>query len=242
MSGPRLAGKTAVVTGAGAGIGRAIALVFAEEGAEVLATSRSPFELPAPITTRLLDVTDSAAIAAFAQTVGAVDVLVNVAGYVHAGTILDCDEGEWAASLDVNVTAPYRLIKALLPAMLERGRGNIINVGSIAGAIKGTPNRFAYGASKAALVGLTKGLAADFVGQGIRANLIAPGTTDSPSLNQRARATGDFDAARAAFIARQPLGRLGQPEEIAALAVHLASDESGYTTGAVYVADGGVTM
>jgi 2-keto-3-deoxy-L-fuconate dehydrogenase len=238
----RLEGKVALVTGAGAGIGKAIALAFAEEGARVIATSRSPFDLPPPIEVQSLDVTDPAGISQLASSVGHVDILVNVAGYVHAGTILDCPDEEWQASFDVNVSGPFHLIKAFLPRMIERGSGNIINVGSIAGAIKGTPNRFAYGASKAALLGLTKGLAADYVAQGIRANLIAPGTTDSPSLNERARATGDYEAARAAFVARQPLGRLGRPEEIAALAVHLASDESAYTTGAVYVADGGVTM
>lgn len=242
MTGSRLDGKTAVITGAGAGIGKAIALAFAAEGAKVIATSRSPFALPAPIETRRLDVSDRQAIASFAAGVGDVNIVVNVAGFVHAGTILDCDEDDWALSFAVNVTASYRLIKALLPGMLARGDGNIINVGSIAGALKGVPNRLAYGASKAALVGLTKGLAADFVSQGIRANLIAPGTIDSPSLAQRARDTGDYQSARDAFIARQPLGRLGLPEEIAALAVHLASDESAYTTGAVYVADGGVTM
>ena len=238
----RLDGKTALITGAGAGIGRAVALAFAEEGARVIATSRSAFALPEPIETRLLDVGDREAVAAFTAALGPLDILVNVAGYVHAGSILDCDEDDWARSFEVNVTACFRLAKALLPGMLERGRGNILTIGSIAGALKGTPNRFAYGASKAALVGFTKGLAADFAGRGIRANLIAPGTTDSPSLDQRARDTGDYEAARAAFIARQPLGRLGRPEEIAALAVHLASDESAYTTGAVYVADGGVTM
>lgn len=238
----RLKGKTALITGAGAGIGRAIALAFADEGAHVIATSRSSFELPAPIVTHSLDVADAAAIAAFAASQGAIDIIVNVAGYVHAGTILDCSDEDWATSFAVNVSGPFQLIRAFLPRMIAQGWGNIINVGSIAGAIKGTPNRFAYGASKAALVGLTKGIAADFVGQGIRANLIAPGTTDSPSLNERAKATGDYEAARTAFIARQPMGRLGQPEEIAALAVHLASDESAYTTGAVYVADGGVTM
>lgn len=242
MTSSRLQAKNAVITGAGAGIGRAIALAFAAEGANVIATSRSPFALPSPIDTRILDVSDRGAIVAFAEDVGDVDILVNVAGYVHAGTILDCDEEDWTKSFDVNVTASFRLTKALLPGMLARGYGNIINVGSIAGALKGTPNRLAYGASKAALVGLTKGLAADFVGQGIRANLIAPGTTDSPSLDQRARDSGDYETARAAFVARQPLGRLGRPEEIAALAVHLASNESAYTTGAVYVADGGVTM
>lgn len=238
----RLEGKQAVVTGAGAGIGRAIVQAFAGEGARVLATSRSCFALPSAAEAHQLDVADPDAITKFAATVGRVDILVNVAGYVPAGDILGCSETEWQLSFDINVTGPFRLIKALLPRMLEQGSGNIINIGSIAGALKGTPNRFAYGASKAALLGLTKGLAADFAGRGIRANYIAPGTTDTPSLDERARASGDYDAAKAAFIARQPLGRLGRPEEIAALAVHLASDESAYTTGAVYIADGGVTM
>jgi 2-keto-3-deoxy-L-fuconate dehydrogenase len=238
----RLKGKRAVVTGAGAGIGRAIVQAFAGEGASVIATSRSSFVLPSASEVYRLNIADPSAITAFAKSVGGVDILVNVAGYVHAGDILECSEAEWQASFDINVTGPYRLIKALLPRMLEQGSGNIINIGSIAGALKGTPNRFAYGASKAALLGLTKGLAADFAARGIRANYIAPGTTDTPSLDVRARATGDYEAAKAAFVARQPLGRLGRPEEIAALAVHLASDESAYTTGAVYIADGGVTM
>lgn len=238
----RLERKTALVTGAGAGIGRAIALAFAAEGAHVIATSRSPFEMPCASAVHRLDVADPNAIAAFAAGIGTVDILVNVAGYVHAGDIMGCSDDEWQLSFDINVTGPFLLIKALLPRMLEQGHGNIINIGSIAGALKGTANRFAYGASKAALLGLTKGLAADFAGQGIRANYIAPGTTDTPSLTERAKATGDSEAAKAAFIARQPLGRLGRPEEIAALAVHLACDESAFTTGAVYVADGGVTM
>jgi 2-keto-3-deoxy-L-fuconate dehydrogenase len=238
----RLKGKTAIVTGAAAGIGRAIVDAFAGEGARVLATSRSSFALPSASEVHRLDVADPDAIIKFSATVDRVDILVNVAGYVHDGDILGCTDAEWQSSFDINVTGPFRLIKALLPRMLEQGSGNIINIGSIAGALKGTPNRFAYGASKAALLGLTKGLAADFAGRGIRANYIAPGTTDTPSLDIRARATGDYDAAKTAFIARQPLGRLGRPEEIAALAVHLASDESAYTTGAVYIADGGVTM
>ncbi|GLQ54782.1 SDR family oxidoreductase [Devosia nitrariae] len=238
----RLAGKTALVTGAGAGIGRAVALAFAGEGAKLTAISRSAFDLGEGIATRRLDVADTAGIHALAEELGTVDIIANVAGYVHAGTILDCSREEWEGSFAVNVTAIYETVRAFLPAMLAKGRGNIVCVGSIAGAIKGTPGRFAYGASKAALVGLVKGIAADFVGRGIRANLICPGTTDTPSLDERARATGDYEAARAAFIARQPMGRLGRPEEIAALAVHLASDESAFTTGAVYVADGGATI
>ena len=238
----RLAGKTALVTGAGAGIGRAVAIAFAEEGARVYATSRSPFSLPTGIETATLDVADPKAIDRFAADAGTVDIIANVAGYVHAGTILDCETTEWDESFAVNVTAMFHVIKAFLPSMIAAGGGSIVNVGSVAGVHKGTPNRLAYSASKAAVIGLTRALAADHIGQGIRANVICPGTTDSPSLDARARATGDHAAARAAFIARQPLGRLGRPEEIAALAVHLASDEAGFTTGAVFVADGGASL
>ncbi|USI74827.1 SDR family oxidoreductase [Sphingomonas morindae] len=240
MSG-RLAGKTALITAAGQGIGRAAALRFAAEGARVIATDVDPALLEGldGCEQARLDVTDAEAIAAIAERLGAVDVLFNVAGYVHAGTILDCDERAWAFSLDLNMTAMYRMIRALLPAMLARGGGSIVNVSSIASSVKGIPNRFAYGATKAGVIGLTKAVAADFVGQGVRCNAICPGTVDSPSLQQRLHDTGDYAAARAQFIARQPMGRLGTPDEIAALGLYLASDESGFTTGAVHVVDGG---
>ena len=240
MSG-RLAGKTALITAAAQGIGRATAEVFAAEGARVIATDVRDDLLDGleGCETRRLDVRDGEAIAALAGELGAVDILCNVAGFVHAGTILDCDEESWAFSLDLNMTAMYRMIRAFLPAMLGAGGGAIVNVASIASSVKGIPNRFAYGATKAGVIGLTKAVAADFVGQGIRCNAICPGTVDSPSLQQRLRDTGDYDAARKAFVARQPMGRLGTPEEIASLALYLASAESAFTTGAVHVIDGG---
>lgn len=237
----RLRGKTALVTAAGQGIGRAIAAAFAAEGAHVIATDLDAGKLDGlGAAERLaLDVRDPAAILALSDHVGAVDVLVNAAGFVHHGTVLDCDDDAWAFSLDLNVTAMVRTIRAFLPAMLERGGGSIINVASVASSVKGVPNRFAYGASKAAVIGLTKSVAADFVTRGVRCNAICPGTVDSPSLRQRLRDTGDYDRARADFIARQPMGRLGHPEEVAALAVYLAADESAFTTGGVHVIDGG---
>jgi len=240
MSG-RLAGKTALITAAGQGIGRATALSFAEQGARVIATDLREEVLDGleGCDRRRLDVTDAGAIAALAGELGAIDILCNVAGFVHAGTILDCDEKTWAFSIDLNMTAMYRTVRAFLPAMLAAGRGSIINVASVASSIKGVPNRFAYGATKAGVIGLTKGVAADFVGQGIRCNAICPGTVESPSLQQRLRDTGDYEAAHSQFVARQPMGRLGTPEEIAALALYLASDESAFTTGAVHVIDGG---
>lgn len=240
----RLAGKRAVITAAAAGIGRASAVLFAAEGAEVIATDIDEGKLAglAGCTAHRLDVTDPAAITSFAGEIGAVDVLFNCAGWVHHGTILDCGEADWARSFELNVTAMYRLTRALLPAMLERGRGSIVTMASVASSVKGVPNRFAYGASKAAVVGLTKAIAADYAARGIRCNAICPGTVDTPSLEQRIKAQGDYDAARRAFIARQPMGRLGTADEIAALALYLASDESGYTTGAVHVIDGGMTM
>jgi len=240
MSG-RLAGKTALITAAGQGIGRATALSFMAEGARVIATDLNEALLDGldGCERRRLDVTDADAIAALAGDVGAIDILCNVAGFVHAGTILDCDETAWAFSIDLNMTAMYRMIRAVLPAMLAAGGGSIVNVSSIASSVKGIPNRFAYGATKAGVIGLTKAVAADFVGRGVRCNAICPGTVESPSLQQRLRDTGDYEAAHRQFVARQPMGRLGTPEEVAALALYLASDESAFTTGAVHVIDGG---
>jgi len=189
-----------------------------------------------------LDVRDPAAIQRIAGELGAVDVLFNCAGFVHHGTILDCDEDAWNFSLDLNVTSAYRMTRAFLPAMLQAGHGNIIHMSSVASSVTGAPNRFVYGATKAALIGMTKAIAADFVGQGIRCNAVCPGTIDTPSLHQRMSAQGDYETARAAFIARQPMGRIGTPEEVAALAVYLASDESAFNTGQIYVVDGGWTI
>jgi 2-keto-3-deoxy-L-fuconate dehydrogenase len=240
MSG-RLAGKTALITGAGQGIGHASAALFAAEGARVIATDRVPRLLEDLIDCehRPLDVTDLAAIGALADEIGPIDILFNVVGYVHAGSILDCDEAAWKTSIDLNFTAMYRTARAFLPGMLAKGGGSIVNMSSIASSVKGIPNRFAYGATKAGVIGLTKAIAADFVGQGIRCNAICPGTVDTPSLQQRLHDTGDYEQARAAFVARQPMGRLGKAEEIAQLALYLASDESAFTTGAIHVIDGG---
>jgi 2-keto-3-deoxy-L-fuconate dehydrogenase len=241
MSNNRLAGKTALVTAAGQGIGRATAELFASEGAAVLATDLNAGLLGsmAGCRTRRLDVRDSVEIARAIAEAGPIDILFNCAGYVHSGTILDCDESDWSFSLDINLTAMYRLIRAALPGMLERGRGSIINMSSVAGSIKGVPNRFVYGATKAAVIGLTKSIAADFVAMGIRCNAICPGTVDTPSLHERLRATGDYSSAWTAFTARQPMGRLGQPPEIASLALYLASDESAFVTGQCHIIDGG---
>ena len=243
MSG-RLAGKTALITAAGQGIGRASAELFIAEGAKVIATDRDAGLLASleGCTTRRLDVTDKAAIDALAAELGAVDVLFNCAGYVHNGTILECDEAAWAFSNDLNVTAMYRMCKAFLPAMLDNGGGSIVNMASVAGSVKGVVNRFVYGTTKAAVIGLTKAIAADFVGRGIRCNAICPGTVETPSLEERVRAQGDYEKAKAAFIARQPMGRLGKPGEIAWLALYLASDESAYTTGQTHVIDGGMAI
>ena len=237
----RLAGKTALITAAGHGIGRASAALFAEEGATVFATDRDPASLAGldGCDCRALDVTDPAAILALRDTTGPVDILFNVAGVVQGGTILDCDEAAWAFSVDLNMTAMYRTIRAFLPGMLDKGGGAIVNMSSIASSVKGIPDRFAYGATKAGVIGLTKAVAADFVGRGIRCNAICPGTVDTPSLQQRLRDTGDYVAAHRAFIARQPMGRLGRAEEIAALALYLASDEASFTTGGVHIVDGG---
>jgi 2-keto-3-deoxy-L-fuconate dehydrogenase len=241
MTNKRLAGKTALVTAAGQGIGRATAELFASEGATVLATDINADLLTsiAGCRTRHLDVRDPVQIAAAIADAGPVDILFNCAGYVHAGTILDCDESAWNFSFDINVTAMYRLIAAALPAMLNRGHGSIINMSSVAGSIKGVPNRFVYGVTKAAVIGLTKSIAADFVAKGVRCNAICPGTVDTPSLHERLKATGDYAGAWNAFTARQPMGRLGQPFEIASLALYLASDESDFVTGQCHIIDGG---
>ena len=239
----RLAGKRAVVTAAGQGIGRASALAMAREGARVLATDVNEQALAslaaAGLETRVLDVRDPASIAAAVQAAGKVDVLFNCVGFVAAGTILDCDEAQWAFSMDLNMTAMYRMCRAFLPGMIAHGGASIINMASVAGTVIAAPNRFVYGATKAGVIGLTKSIAADFISKGIRANAICPGTVESPSLDQRLRDMGDYEAAKKAFIARQPIGRIGKPEEIAALVVYLASDESSYTTGVAHVIDGG---
>ncbi len=237
----RLAGKTALVTAAAQGIGRATAEAFQREGATVIAADIriEPLADAEGLLARRLDVTDPEAIRAIAEEFPQVDVLYNCAGFVHAGTILDCDEDDWAFSNGLNVTAQYRMIRAFLPGMIRGGGGSIINMSSIASSIKGVPNRFAYGATKAAVIGLTKAVAADFVAKGVRCNAICPGTVETPSLLQRLRDTGDFDKAYAEFTARQAMGRFGRVEELAALAVYLASDESAFTTGTANVIDGG---
>lgn len=245
----RLSGKTAFVTAAGQGIGRAVAQAFVREGARVIATDINE-ELLAALkaetgcTTQRLDVTDPAAITAAAAAHGPLNVLFNGAGYVHAGTVLDCTEADWDFAFQLNVRSQFRTIKAFVPGMLSLGGGSIINVASVAGSIKGAPNRFVYGTTKAAIIGLTKAVAADFITQGIRCNAICPGTVESPSLRDRiaaqAAATGQTLAqVEAAFVSRQPMGRLGRVSEIAALAVYLASDESSFTTGTSQVIDGG---
>src|SRR5450631_1788103 len=229
----RLTGKTALITAAGQGIGRETAMLFANEGAKVWATDieLSKLEELTSCERLRLDVRDPDNVAAVLVQTGPLDILFNCAGYVACGTILDCDESDWARSLDLNVTGAYRLIRAALPAMLNRGAGSIINMSSVVSSVKGVVNRFAYGASKAAVIGLTKAIAADFVTRGIRCNVICPGTVDTPSLHERLRSTGDYDSALRAFVARQPMGRTGKPSEIAALALYLASDESTFTTG-----------
>ncbi len=239
----KLQGKTALITGAAAGIGRATAELFAAQGAKVIATDRDMSGLDGlDADRRKLDVTDAAAIAALAKDVGRLDVLFNCAGFVENGTILDNDDAQWAKSFEINVYAMARTIRAFLPAMIEGGGGSIINVASVAGSIKGIANRCIYGASKAAVIGLTKSVAIDFVTKGIRCNSLCPGTVDSPSLQQRLRDTGDYEAARKAFTARQPMGRLGTAEEMASMVLWLASDDSRFATGQNFIVDGGITI
>lgn len=244
----RLAGKRAFVTGTGQGIGRAIALAFAAEGAAVVAASRTLSkmqDLPdiAPsITPLALDLADGPAVERAIAAAGPLDILVNCAGWVHTGTVLDCSDEDWAKSLDQNVTSAFRTIRAALPGMLERGGGAIVNVASVASSLTGVPNRAAYGAGKAAVIGLTKAVARDFIGRGVRCNALCPGTTHSPSLEDRIQSADDPEAARRTFISRQPMGRLGRVEEMAAAAVYLSSDEAAFMTGSVLVVDGGQTL
>ena len=238
----RLTGKFALLTASAQGIGRAVAEAFVAEGARVVATDVNEKALAGlkGAETRRLDVTDGAAIKALAAELGPIDVLFNCAGYVHAGTVLDCEDKDWDRSFDINVKAMYRLIRATLPGMLAKGGGSIVNVASVASSLKGVPNRFAYSASKAAVIGLTKSMAADYVAKGIRCNAICPGTVESPSLEDRMKALGgNLEEVRQAFTQRQPMGRMGKPAEIAHLAVYLASDKSSFTTGTTHVIDGG---
>ena len=244
----RLKNKRTLITAAGQGIGLSTAIAFANEGAEVVATDINPDTLNSlsnenpRIKTRLLDVTKPEEIQQAAEETGPLDVLFNCAGFVHHGTILDCEENDWEFSFNLNVRSMYRMIRAFLPAMLAAGGGNIINMSSVASSIMGLPNRFVYGASKAAVIGLTKSVAKDYIKQGIRCNAICPGTVESPSLQERIKAQGgNLEEVRAAFIARQPIGRIGTPEEIAAIALYLASDESAYTTGVAFSIDGGMS-
>jgi 2-keto-3-deoxy-L-fuconate dehydrogenase len=246
----RLAGKIAFCTAAAQGIGRATALAFAAEGAQVIATDLNGAkvaEIAGPsIRTFALDALNPDAVAAAAKDVGGIDVLFNCAGVVHQGTILDATEADWDFAFNLNARSHFRTIKAFLPGMLARGGGSIINIASVASSIKGIANRFVYGASKAAVIGLTKAVAMDYVKQGIRCNAICPGTVQSPSLDERiaanAAAAGSVEAARAAFVARQAMGRLGTPEEIAMMAVYLASDESVFVTGQALLIDGGIAL
>jgi 2-keto-3-deoxy-L-fuconate dehydrogenase len=239
----RLQGKVALVTAAGQGIGRAIAEAFAAEGASVIATDVDESKLDGIGSAKRLklDARSTASVEAIANQVaaefGALDVLVNCAGYVHHGSVLDCSEQDWDFSFDLNVKSMHRTIRAFLPGMLEKKAGSIVNISSAVSSIRGVPDRYAYGATKAAVIGLTKAVAADYVSRGIRCNAICPGTVETPSLDDRLRAQGDYDKTRAAFIARQPIGRLGRPEEIADLVLYLAT--ATYTTGQAHIIDGG---
>ena len=239
----RLQNKTALVTAAGQGIGRAVAIAFAQHGATVTATDINADTLAEleshGIKTVVLDSTDRAAVDAVVKAAGPLDALVNCTGFVHHGSILECDQKDWEFSFNLNVNSSYYSISAALPAMLENGGGSIINISSVASSIKGVPNRFVYGTTKAAVLGLTKSVAADYVSQGIRCNAICPGTVDSPSLHDRLRDTGNYDQAMKDFVARQPMGRLGTTDEIAHLCLYLASDESAFTTGQAHIVDGG---
>ena len=243
----RLAGKTAFITAAGQGIGRAAAIAYAREGAQVWATDLNAklladLEGKDGIRTRILDVLDESAINKLAGEVGQIDVIFNCAGFVHHGTILDCTAKDWDFSFNLNVKSMYLVTKAFLPGMLKKGGGSIINMSSIASSVKGLPNRFVYGATKAAVIGLTKSIAADHVKQGIRCNCIGPGTVDTPSLGDRINAFADPVPARKDFIARQPMGRLGTVDDITGILVSLASDESRFATGNMYSIDGGMTI
>jgi len=237
----RLKNKIALVTAAGQGIGRATAELFAQEGARVIAVDINPTTLATlgDMETRQVDLTDAAAIEALARDVGAVDVLFNCAGFVHAGTLLTTTDADFDFSFNLNVKSAFRMIRSFLPGMIARGGGSIINMSSVASSVIGVPNRFVYGASKAALIGLTRSVAVDFVKDGVRCNVICPGTVQSPSLDQRLAATGDAARARAEFVSRQPMGRIAKAEEIAELALYLASDASAFTTGATHIIDGG---
>jgi 2-keto-3-deoxy-L-fuconate dehydrogenase len=244
----RLAGKVAVLTAAAAGIGRATAQAFAREGARVIATDIDVDGLAGlDADKRKLDVRSTEAVAALARDIGAIDILFNCAGFVHHGTVLDCSDADWDFSFDLNVKSMHRTIRAFLPGMIEKGQGAIVNIASGASSVRGIPNRHVYGASKAAVIGLTKAVAADFIRKGVRCNAICPGTIESPSLDGRiaalSRSSGQpIEKVRQAFVDRQPMGRLGRPEEVAALAVYLASDESAFATGQIYLIDGGFAL
>ena len=245
----RLQGKAALVTAAGQGIGRAIAEAFIREGATVWATDLDVAKLEGleGAEKRRLDVLSSRSVEELVAEAGSFDILVNAAGFVHHGPILECSDRDWDFSFDLNVTSMHRTIKAVLPGMLEKGRGSIVNIASGASSVRGIPNRYVYGTTKAAVIGLTKAVAADFIRRGVRANAICPGTIQSPSLDERIAAQAEssgqsLETVRQAFVDRQPMGRLGAPEEIAALAVYLASDESSYTTGQIHLADGGFAL